>query len=307
MPDKNDAAEREIQEVLSHTPDEAQQIDQIAKIRNYLRPKDTSNVYPLVQEYINEKANLDVVIEKITKPIDDEVAKTGNWEEEVDWWDFWYSVLHSARRISFRTDEGHKKLVDLVKAYKEHPEPTHQGEQGIYERLLYLGIASREFLDNAPGLMAGYTTPELHAFTNLHCLFAHLTREGVREYWIYCIWAMRDALEDQLEDDKPEYRKDISGTAIQKYNAFVPAAAVWVLVLGKALYEREEDRTPTDSNQGNPARGGYYWKGKAEFSKARWELWKQRFGRICEMKELSEETRQIAKETVARMEESENA
>ena len=307
MPNKDNAAESEVQEVLSRTSDEARQIDEIANIRNYLRPKEGSDVYSSVQEYIDGKTDIDATIEIITKPVDEKVVETTNWEEEVDWWDIWYSILHSARRIPFRNYEGHMKLVKLVKAYKEHPEPVHEGEQGIYERLLYLGIASRETLNNEPGSMAGYTKPEVHAFTNLHYFFALLTKEDVREYWIYCIWAMRDALEDRLEDDKPEYRKDIPGTAVQKYDAFIPAAAVWALVLGQTLYEREEDRTPTDRNQGNPARGGYYWKGKAEFSKARWGLWKKRFGEVSEMVELSEETRQIAKEAVERMEECERA
>jgi hypothetical protein len=303
--DRAAAAERKVQEVLARTPDEAQQIDEIAKIRNYTRPKEGSEIYVLIQEYIDGKVDVDVTIEKITRPLDEKLVKTTNWEEEVELSDMWNGVLHSARRIPFRNNEGHMKLVDLVKAYKEHPEPAHEGEQGIYEKLLYLGISSRETMNGFPGGAAGYTKPEIHAYTNLHYFFALFTREGVREYWIYCIWAMRDALEDNLDDDRQTRHKPV--TAAQKYDAFVPAAAVWVLVLGKALYEREEDMTPTNRNQGNPARGGEYWKGKPEFSKARWALWKDRFSKVGGMTELSDETRQIAKEAVECMEESQKA
>ena len=53
--------------------------------------------------------------------------------------------------------------------------------------------------------------------------------------------------------------------------------------------------------RGDPVRGGEFWKGKPEFSKARWALWKRRFDQVSEMKELSEETRQIAREAVTKM------
>ena len=238
--------EREIQEMISRTPDEAQQIDEMARIRSISRPGawEPSFAHPIVQEYLEGKAEVGETVEKITRRFDAAMIKSGgNWEgDEVN--DLWLSVIHSARRIPFRNVEGHEQLIELIAAYKKHPMPIPEGYQGVYSELMYLGINSREALDS-PGFTVGFSIPEVHAYTNLHFFFALMTKLDVREYWIYCIWTMRDALEDRLRDDRSsQIGRDIQGTAAQKYDGLVPAAAMWVFALGKTLYEKEEDRTP---------------------------------------------------------------
>jgi hypothetical protein len=137
---------------------------------------------------------------------------------------------------------------------------------------------------------------EITAWTNLNYFYALLTGKGVWDLSLYfAIWAMREALEQPYEDNE-------EATAVQKYDAHVPAAAVWVFGASRVLFDKEEDLTPTDDRQGNPARGGELWKGKSEFSKERWSFWKERFAAIGKMDGVNEETRSVARDAVNSME-----
>ena len=71
---------------------------------------------------------------------------------------------------------------------------------------------------------------------------------------------------------------------MDKYNASVLSAAVWIFAVGRQVYEREEDLTPA-----SPGKGKSLWNDSAEFSKKRWTFWKSRFGEVAGMEELTEE------------------
>jgi hypothetical protein len=142
--------------------------------------------------------------------------------------------------------------------------------------------------------------PELHAWANVNAFVARLTATGVAEFWVYAIWAMRSALEDKYElpiANPGEARKPT------EWDGHVMAAAAWAIVMGKELWEREEDLTPKSENEGDPAGGGELWKGKAEFSKPRFEFWAKRFKELAGNENLLQEAMEAAKEAADVMEE----
>jgi len=288
---------RQVEEVISKIADEGERIDAIARIRNWFGPRDDSRTYPVIQSYLIGSVSLTEAIDQITGPID--AALLAGRRESISEMDIYYSFFHSAKRISFRDIEKHSKLVALFRAYKSHPGPSEDPKEpsGFYKSLPNFYMAARETVNDAPGGGSGFSDPEIHAWANLNYFFAQLTAnaDGLANFWMYCIWAMRDALENDHTVGNPDEVHSAS-TESQRYNAFVPAAAVWVLALREKLYENEHDFTPTRPNQGSPARGGELWKGGPVFSKTRWALWKKRFGEISDMDEVSDETRAIAKE-----------
>lgn len=298
--------DQKVQEAIASTSDEAKQIDAIAAIRKWFYQDGDSQHYPLVQSYLDGNADLPQTANKITEPID--AAITANSLEEFPLMDLWYSILHSSKRTPFCNTESHNKLIELLKSIKSHQAPAEASDQNrsTYENLDGFGLASRETMNDSPGVGAGYSVPEAHAYANLNYFFARLTGEGIFDFWIYCIYNMRDALENVQQDDGPNDAHR-PGTAVQKYDARAPAAAVWVFALGKKLYRKEEDLTPTSPNQGNPAKGGKLWEGKPGFSKERWALWKKRFGEISQMEEVSEETRKVAAKAFDAMNEAEQS
>jgi hypothetical protein len=294
--------EREILEAIANTPDEASQIDIIMEKRRYFRPHKDSAFYPVVQEYLSSpSSNLEQVTKKLLSPIDEGILAN---HKDLDMMDLWYSIIHSAKRLPFRDTTSLNKLVALMKAIQAHRPPPTAARPDVYHNLGDFGMAARETMNDSPGYGSGYLLPELHAYANMIYFYALLTRENIANFWIYCIWEMRAALETLHQDDAPN-QGHMPDTAVQQYNAHVPAAATWVFALGKQLYEREQDLTPKSPSQGNPGAGGSLWEGRAEFSKERWALWKKRFGEVAEMEGLSEEVRGIAKEAVDAMDKAE--
>ncbi|KAJ4297944.1 hypothetical protein N0V90_005843 [Kalmusia sp. IMI 367209] len=299
---KEEESRQKIQQVLSETDDEPTQIDQIAAIRGWFRPAPKSIFYPAVQEYVKGSTNLQTTVANITKPIDE--ALTTHKIENIDVMDLWYSIFHSAKRISYRDAGSHTKLVNLLKAIRDHPEPSSTSEHPIYSTLSGLPMADREAYNDSPRYDVGVFPAEIHAWTNFNYFLARTIDAEVTDGHIFSIWSMRQALEMEPKIGTGWY--EASKPALY-YDAHVPGAAVWVLGLGKKLHEREQDLTPKNENQGNPGRGGDLWTGSAAFSKERWAFWKKRFGEVAEFEGVSEETKSIAKEAVEAMNRAESS
>jgi hypothetical protein len=158
-----------------------------------------------------------------------------------------------------------------------------------------LGMCCREAYNDAPVPGVSFDI-EVTAWTNMNSFYALLTGKGMFDLSQYfAIWATRQALETSQKDDE-------ESTAVQKYETYVPAAAVWVFGAFRTLFEKEKDLTPENDNGGDPARGGDLWKGKSEFSKERWYFWRERFAEVGKMDEVNEDTRTVARDAVNAME-----
>lgn len=283
---------QEIEKMIAETPDEPTQIDRIAELRGWFRPSKDSPFYPAVQEYTTGAADLQATVQKLTRPIDEALA-TESKDAQLD--DVWYPILHSAKRIPHSDAARHSKLVDLVKALKPYPEPSSTQETPKSATLSGFSISVREALNDKPRHDIGSLPPEIHAYTNFTYFIARLVDEDVFPPGYMPIWAMRDALEDKPVE------------LPWSYDAFVPAAAMWAIVLGKKLYEREEDLTPKDPNQGNPAKGGKLGNGGPVYSKERWAFWKKRFEEVTGQERIAGETKSVAEQAVKAMDAAERS
>lgn len=225
--------------------------------------------------------------------------------DNVNFLDLWYSVIHAAKRKSFHEAEDngkrnahfHAKVADLVAAFRDHSIKGHEEYNYLYSSLTDFSMACREVYNDAPEPYA--SDIEIDAWANVNFFYARITEKGLQDLSLYAIWSMRQALENEQEDDA-------EGTAIQKYNVYVPAATSWIFGMGRALYTREEDLTPSDRKQGNPAKGGSLWKGVAGFSKERWALWKERLAFVSNLDEVSDKTKNISRDALETMERAES-
>ena len=287
----SDPKTRKVEKVVSTIQEEAEQIDSISVIRGWFRPDKGSASYQLVQDYLNGTKTL---AEAITH-LSEHIHHLESQRKKFNYFELALSILHSAKRIPWKNEEKHTQLVEFVRQLKS---PSLDGVDYPYGIPDWeMGIS--EVLNDSPGVGSGYSLPEAHAWTNLSYFLARIERERPSEsfYPLRGLWELRAALETVHKDDG-ENDVHVPGTATEKYNARVPAAAMWVFVLGKALYEFEKDLTPTSPNEGSLGQGGELWDGKPEFGKRRWGLWKRRFEEISHMRELSDEARNIVKEVV---------
>lgn len=209
--------------------------------------------------------------------------------------DLWYSFIHSARQLNCLNDAVKPyQLVQLLIAFKKYSTTNNEKYNYFDSALSDFSMACREAYNDAPE--PGKSFPlESMAWANMNIFYAYVTREEILDLSLFGLWAMRQALENPHEDDP-------QSTAVQKYDTYVLAAVVWSQGAGKVLYNKEEDLTPSDGRQGNPAKGGELWKGKAEFSKERWNFWKERFAVIGKMDDVSRDTSIAAKDAVLSME-----
>ncbi|KAF2629624.1 hypothetical protein BU25DRAFT_447074 [Macroventuria anomochaeta] len=294
---------RKIADIVSSNEGEAEKIDQIAKVRGWFRPEENSAYYPTVQKYLEDDIDIDTATSTLFEPIDQKII--ARKLADVYFLDLWYSVIHAAKRKSFHEAEGdgkcnphfHAKVADLVAAFRDHKIKDHEEYNYLYSSLTDFSMACREIYNDVPEPYA--SDIEINAWANVNFFYARITEKGLQDLSIYAIWSMRTVLENEAQDDA-------EGTAAQKYNVYVPAAASWIFGMGRALYTKEADLTPTDRKQGNPAKGGELWKGKAEFSKERWGLWKERLAVISKMDEVSDKTKNIARDAIEAMERAES-
>ena len=253
-------------------------------------------------ESTEEGHDIEEASSRLLAPIDEKIS-TKNLDD-VNFMDLWYSIIHAAKRKPFHKNDfgGDSRsqdrvvFVDLVAAIKNHRIPGNERYNYIYKSLTNFSMACSEAYNDSPTQTAFEI--EIDAWANVNNFFAQITHRGLLDRSMFAIWAMRQALEYEYQDDE-------EGTAAQKYNVFVPAAAAWVFGMGKNLARKRKDLTPTDRKQGNPGRGGDLWKGKAEFSEERWNFWKERFAAIAEMKGVSSKTNDIAKDAVEAMDRAE--
>lgn len=159
-------------------------------------------------------------------------------------------------------------------------------------------MACRSAYNDTPTPYNGFIDPEIAAWTNMNFFYARVTQKDIQDLSLYAIFALRTALETPPEDDE-------ESTAAQKYDAHVPAATAWILGYGHDIFRKEQDLSPSDPKQGNPARGGPLFKGTPGFNKERWALWKERFVAIAEMQDVKENTRIAAMDAIEGMERSE--
>ncbi|CAO2651242.1 Nn.00g095390.m01.CDS01 [Neocucurbitaria sp. VM-36] len=287
---------RKIRDVLVCCQDPGATIDQIAKIRGWFRPQDDSAYYPIVMDYVDERMDLGEASSRLFDPIDKSIA--ARKLDDVDFMDLWYSIIHAARRISIQQPHVHARIADLVAAFKDHQIAGNEKYNYLYSSLTDFAMACQESYNDAPVAHNGFVKIEVDAWTNANFFFAVLAHKGLGDHSLFAVYALRQALETPHQDDE-------EATAVQKYDAYVPAAAAWILAFGDDLAKMEKDLTPTDRKYGNPGRGGELWKGRAEFSKERWLFWKERLAEVGNMDEVNEQTRTITRDAVQHMERAE--
>jgi len=236
---------------------------------------------------------LEEASDKLFTPIDQKI--NAEKLDDVNFEDLWYSFIHTARRTHSSDVNKHAALCDLVDAFKTHSIPGNEKYNYLYSLMTGFGMCRREAYNDAPVPGVSFDI-EVTAWTNLNYFYALLAGREVSDLSRYfAIWAMREALERPYSDGD-------DATAVQKYETHVPAAAAWIFGAFRVLYNKEEDLTPTDDTQGDPARGGELWRGKSEFSKERWDFWKERFAQVGKMDGINENTKNVARDAVNAME-----
>ncbi|KAJ6557733.1 hypothetical protein B0H19DRAFT_1148435 [Mycena capillaripes] len=166
-------------------------------------------------------------------------------------WELYDSILHEAKMTPWRDEAAQQRLVDLVAAIKQRADPPRPanmtvaasrnwpwvwaGGLGLWSMQILFGASARETWNETLGCGSGWHAPEVRAWTNLNAFVARLTVQGVRDFRLYGMWALREALEKEIIIDGTMRAADSVG---QMADALFGVAAVWVQVAGPYIHDR---------------------------------------------------------------------
>lgn len=221
-------------------------------------------------------------------------------------------LWHLIFKIACTNSEHQDKLVDLLVDMSHLPDATQPGDDGRDQPLILHDMQvwrdlpllrweiRRHWDDSVP--LPGTTTPEernaaVARTVNVNRFVALLVATDepvfVADAW-FALVTLRIALETpwvQMRADEP-------------LEAWIPAAAAWIELLGVEIYEWDEEYK-AGVLVGAPGCGGPLWNGKHGFSKERWKLWRERFGEAARKEDEPDYIRRIAGEAELMMKEVE--
>ncbi|KAL4806627.1 hypothetical protein BDV18DRAFT_137904 [Aspergillus unguis] len=208
-------------------------------------------------------------------------------------------------RTAWESPEHHDRLVDLLVNMSYLPDATKTDDNGKDEPLSYhdmqlwkdlpmlgwrINDIWNEFSVPAPTNIAKRNATSKIINMNRFVALLVATDEPIfSEYSLYALSTFRTALETpwvHLREEEP-------------LEAWIPAAAVWIEVLGTEIYQWDEEYGPS-------GRGGLLWRGKAGFCEGRWKLWRERFGDVVGKEDEVDEVRASAEAAEVMMQEIEN-
>lgn len=229
------------------------------------------------------------------------LALDGSLEAQLG--QLWHLIL----QIACKNPETQDKLVDLLVDMSHLPGATEQDkplvlyDMHVWKDLPLLGWEIRRYWDDfIPP--PGSKQPEereaaISRTVNVNRFVALLvaTDEPIfLAYSWYALVTLRIALETpwvHVQADEP-------------LEAWIPAAAAWIEVLGAEIYEWDGDYGSARL-AGASGGGGLLWKGRHGFSKERWKLWRERFGETARKEDEPEQVKKVAEEAELMMKEIE--
>jgi hypothetical protein len=195
----------------------------------------------------------------------------------------------------------------------------------LWSGLVLLGASARETWNDACGCGAGWTGPEVRAWTNVNAFVARLTATETWNFALYGTWALRDLEEDREESKKVKRLVERSihktASAVVILSCEVQVAAVWVEIAGRQVYEfhlnRSDDSDGDHKNADDEADVNEYevdaslrghqlpWaRTNATDSKTqslKWRFWQRRFEQEANNERLADNVREQCRRAAEKM------
>ncbi|KAF3056481.1 hypothetical protein GL218_06629 [Daldinia childiae] len=235
---------------------------------------------------------------------------TDTFNTEGHLWSLWYGILHAAKRIPWTDTVEQERLLALVQALKQRPDPSPPSPMTIplkrnwiwetdtlWSTLSMLGPSAREAWNDCCGCGAGWTVPEQHAWTNVNAFVARLVASGASgALAVYGDWAVGEAVENRPREEGPPARTQMT--------VRITVACVWLQIAGRYMWNLRSDEgvSPDLRVADLGARENKLpWYGRkkgAELARrcsVRWDFWRRRLEQEAENGELGEEVRELAR------------
>ena len=270
--------------------------------------------FNILRDYVEDRLSLDETVQRITKPVedlyDDDSSDTKTFLQFT-----WKTFNNIIEQIPYDHD-AHRKLAHFLISIKHRRSPegddarcfeAHEGQlwkdlplyelgfAGVWssptDRIMEVTARAVDLRYDTLGQLGGpagirQNYMRWNAFLSRLAYF-----EDAPDWEIYGLNVFRWALEDDLN---PE------GLSLN-----VPGAVMWIFHAGESIWksEREWVGPLVDRNTFYTTRGSLMWdeSKKNGFCEERWVLWRDSFGWVADMEEVSNETRELAISAYERM------
>ncbi|KAK7706452.1 hypothetical protein SLS57_009688 [Botryosphaeria dothidea] len=229
--------------------------------------------------FVADAISVQEAAQKLAAPARDAYEKDGDLgkvEHELE--GLWSAVINAAEQTPHDKQD---KLVDIVRAIKDLPQPKHEGkrleiwgEEQRWEQLPLFGGKAREALDISQGKSDD-------GFVNANAFFARVTAGGISDLSLYAIWILREALEDPEDED---IAKTTSPALLQ-------AASVWLVYAAPKLSKLSKEAKQFDGKMAKPGSSLSIFKdapGWRGFCEDRWDTWIERLTPLKEAEVATE-------------------
>lgn len=137
-------------------------------------------------------------------------------------------------------------------------------------------------------MVLGGRSPKVSAWLNVNAFVARLTVQGVRNFATYGNWALRDALEEEIEVYDGAHCP--APSKAYKAELLFKVAAVWICLAGLYMF----DRLIPDPEDGKEP-DALFW------THPQWDKWRGSFEEEAQKEQYSNEVTIVAKECAAVM------
>ncbi|SMR48742.1 unnamed protein product [Zymoseptoria tritici ST99CH_3D1] len=251
-----------------------------------------SKQYAALSDHLSSNPTaLDKVIDHLSEPVESCVQSSAN-SDEVDehLTTTWKAIIAKAAETSFK-DASSSKLVDVVMQMQSRPDVKKDGsafqveKMTLWKDLPTFGWQMRDAWNLVPEERSDQQTKDhwinLNAFTASLVAAAESKSNGKPDFSLYCIWTVRDGLEEDLEM-VPDFS--------------IAAAATWFVFAAPTIKKfcREEK-----SFEGKMAKGGFEFqeRGWTGFSEERWQVWEERL-KVAEGRVKDESTKELVQQAL---------
>ena len=269
--------------------------------------------FNILRDYVEDRLSLDETVERITRPVEE--LYDHDYSDAFILLGFTWRTFNSIIEQIPYDHDAHRKLAELLVSIQHRHSPEgdnarsfdyegqlwkdlplfEPGLGGVWssatEQIISVTARAADLRYDTLGTLGGPAGIRQH-YMSWNAFMSHLASiQDAPEWDIHGLMAFRMALEDDLNAE---------GLSLN-----VPGAVMWIFYAGEYIWKskREWFAPLTDRYAMYMSRGSLMWDSsmKNGFCEERWVIWRDSFGWVADMKEVSNETRELATLAYERM------
>ncbi|PLB54361.1 hypothetical protein P170DRAFT_373340 [Aspergillus steynii IBT 23096] len=298
-------------------------IDTLATQKSWAQGSLQKPFTSIVTLYMHEQLALEHAVRELTGVINNIYYGNGNVDDYL--LDLWLTILHTSKKLPRPTTSppdlptpSQSRLLTLLSTLRQQPNPIPRPQidtqnpipddpfkqQQPSKRITWTDLPQfmegvKLALHDEPGRASGFSELEAWAWEDLVAFLALCARDQIGGLDAVAVRMLKGALEEEAAAAAAAKEREKGQIAeAVKLNVYVAAAALWAVIMGEELWERQGQTVESPvglSLEPVPEIPA------GKISKPRWRMWIDRFQFMSLREDLRMSTRELAAEAAAVM------